>query len=207
MTFFLGPRGLGLLVALCCFRASAADTPTLEETAIKLDGIVESIKKEAVNFNQEAQDIERSVLYPERTRTSIYVSNNISQLLLHSVTLTINDGQPVRHDYSERSARALLLSDGLHRVLLTNLEPGTHRIRAEFRGRFADDKKTEPTVTARFEGEFEKTRRPAELELRIARNSRISRPQMGLVIWKPASAAEMAEAESRSSGQKRRTPR
>jgi hypothetical protein len=207
MTFSIGPRGLGLLVALCTGLAHAAEAPTLEETAIKLDGIIESIKKQAVNFNQEAQDIERAALYPDRTRVSVYLSNNISQLLLHNVTITLNDGQPVRYDFGDRSARALLLSDGLHRTLLTNLEPGKHRIRAEIRGRFADDNKKEPTVSARFEGEFEKTRRPAELELRIARNSRLSKPQIGLVVWTPATAEERAEAESRAKSQKRRTPR
>lgn len=206
MTSALGPRGLGFLAVLFSFSAQAASTPTLEETTVKLDGLIESIKDEAVEFNREAQDIERTVLYPERTRTSIYVSNRISQLVLHHITISIDGGQPVRHDFSEASAKALLISDGFYRVLMTNLEPGPHRIKADIRGRFADDAPEDPAVVASFEQEFEKTRRPAELELRVARNTRISRAQIGLVDWKVEGSEDLKPKPKRR-GQKRLTPK
>lgn len=210
MTFSFGPRGLGIFVALCCLSAQeavhSAEPPTPEETAIKLDGIIESLKKEAVDFNSEAQDIEQSVLYPLHSRVSVFISCKISQLLLQNVTITVDDNAPVRYDYSERSARALLLSEGLHRIALSNVEPGRHRIRAEFRGQFADADKNDPPVAGRFEAEFDKTRKPVDLELRIARNSRLAKPQMALVLWK-VGTPEPESKSSRSKSRRVRTPR
>lgn len=211
MTLLIRLFGLSMLVALCSLRAHAAQTPSAEDSSAKLDGIIESLKKEAVDFNREAQDIEQVVMYPDHSRVSIYISCKVSRLLLQNVTLIIDDGKPVRYDYSERSAKALLLSDGLHRVLLTNVAPGSHRIRAEFRGQFADADAGDAPVIGRFEETFDKTAKPLDLELRVARYTRLSQPKLALVVWKPQGAADAKLDETnpgpKSKGRKRRTPR
>lgn len=209
MTLLIRLFSLSMLVALCSLRAHAAQAPATEENSAKLDGIIESLKKEAVDFNREAQDIEQVVMYPDHSRLSVYISCDVSRLLLQNVTVIIDDGKPLRHDYSERSAKALLLSDGLHRVLLTNVPPGSHRIRAEFRGQFADADADDAPVTGRFEEIFEKTSKPMDLELRVARYTRLSPPKLSLVVWKPTGSEEVAEQKPgpKSKGRKRRTPR
>lgn len=208
MTLSLRLLGLSMVVAACSLTAAAATPPTVEETSIKLDGIIETLKKDAVEFNSEAQDIEQTVLYPAQTRTSVYVSCNVSKLLLQNVTVTIDEGKPVRYDYDDRAAKALLLSDGMHRILLTNVEPGSHRIRVEFRAQFADADAGDTPLTGRFEESFEKTRKPADLELSISRYTRLSKPKMSLVVWKKsAQTSETLDAARQSKGQKRRVPR
>lgn len=200
---------LGLVVCAHGLPAYGAAPTTVEATAQKLDGIIESLKKEAVDFNREAQDVEQAIVYPEHTRVAVYISCNVSQLLLQNVTVTVDDGKPVRYDYSERTAKALLLSDGLHRIVLTNLEPGAHKIVAEFRGQFADADAGDAPVTGRFEETFEKARKPMDLELRVARYTRISKPKMSLVVWKKAGdpVAAQPPPERSSKANKRRTPK
>jgi len=210
MTPLIRLFGLSMLVALCSLRAQAGQAPNADASSAKLDAIIETLKKEAVDFNREAQDIEQVVMYPDHSRLSLYVSCQVSRLLLQNVTVIIDDGSPVRYDYSERSAKALLLSDGLHRVLLANVAPGSHRVRAEFRGQFADADAGDAPVVGRFEETFDKTTKPLDLELRVARYTRLSPPKLSLTVWKPASAADADTEEKKSGpkskGRKRRTP-
>lgn len=197
MPFKSGPLGLCLIVAASSFAARAGQLPSADEASIKLDGIIQALKKEAVEFNREAQDIEQSVLYPDYNRVSIYTSVKISNLLVKSISVTLDDLQPVRYDYSDRDAKALLLSDGLHRIVFASLEPGPHRIRAEYRAQFADAGANDAPIAGTVEQVFDKTQKAAELELRISRDSRISKPKIALVTWRAvASAAEEADDET-----------
>lgn len=195
MIFLRAPAGLRarrLFFALAAgLTGMAQAAPTeLEKTASTLDGVIEALKKETVDFNVEAQELEQLVLHPAENRVHIYVSNNVSQLLLENVIVTVNEGKPVRHDYSDRTARALIISDGFQRLTTLDLPPGTHKVKAEFWGHFADADKDAKKVSAQFETSFEKAGQPLDLELRIARENRLARPRFALVSWTPKAAGE-----------------
>lgn len=195
------PAGLApifaLALALSSLSAGAGPLAGPDEASVKLDGIIQGLKNEAVEFNREAQNVEQDVLYPEHRRAVIYVSNKVSHLLIKEITITVNDGQPATHQYDDRSARALLVSEGFHRVATVNVAPGSHRIRAEFKAQFVDDEKDKGLVTGSLEEIFEKTQTAAAIELRISRLSRIASPKLSLVSWRPAdSAEELAEFHS-----------
>ncbi len=177
-------------IALLCAGAAQASEPPTDDAQLKLDAAIQGLKEEVISFNREATDIESSVLYPTHTRTDIYVGVQVAALLIKSIKVTIDDLPPQSYLFSDPEARALLNSEGLHRVVRVALEPGPHRLAAEYTAQFADAKPDAPLIGGRYEAIFDKYGREADLELRIARNSRVSDPEVRLREFKPAAPGE-----------------
>ena len=171
------------LLAAVNLPVSAAQLPQPDEQELKLDSAISVLKDEILQFSRDANLTEREVLYPPATRTSVYVSTRVNQLLIREISISLDDLAPVNYRYSEKEATALHNSEGLHRVILTNLEPGAHRIRAQFSGRYLDDSPQEPPVTGSYEGVFNKTAKEAFIELAFARPSRLRKPDIALKNW------------------------
>lgn len=171
------------LLAAVNLPVSAAQLPQPDEEELKLDSAIGALKDEILQFSRDANLTEREVLYPPATRTSVYVSTRVNQLLIREISISLDEQAPVNYRYSEKEATALHNSEGLHRVILTNLEPGAHRIRAQFSGRYQDDSPEEPPVTGSYEGVFNKTTKEAFIELAFARPSRLRKPDVSLKNW------------------------
>lgn len=185
----LNPRrtAAGILIvaaAGACGPATAEQTTLPDENAVKLDQSIQSLKDEVLQFNREAQTAEQDVLYPSQTRVSVFLGVRVSALLIKDISIAFDDGGPQKLSYTDNQAKSFLQNNGIHRMLLANLAPGSHRIRAEFSARFADDKPDAAPITGSYEAIFDKGYREAELELVLARSSRLSKPTLSLKQWR-----------------------
>lgn len=196
MTIARGRYGLRVLVAALLgygtlVQAQTAPVaPPPDPEQLKLDGAIQGLKDEILDFNREALAVENDVLYPLHTRASLYFGVRVGALLVKTLSIAVDDGTPLTYTYSDADARALLNSEGLHRVMRLSLEPGPHRISVDYTAQFADADADDAPISGHYEAIFDKRSRAAELELTLARGTRLSQPQMRLRDRKIAAADE-----------------
>lgn len=147
----------------------------LDAALVRQDQNIQKLKDEALSANRELLTLDEQLLYPDISRVSVFVAVKVGGFLLNEVVVKLDDGQEVRHRYTDSESKALL-RNGMHRVMRANVNPGAHRLRAEFSGRFIDAKPDEPPVTGSAETIFDKALEPIELVLPVTRNSRLDRP-------------------------------
>lgn len=174
--------------------AAAANAPPPDPEQLKLDGAIQGLKEEVLEFNRDALNVENDVLYPLHTRANVYFGVKVNALLVKTISVAVNDKPPVTYTYSDPEARALLNSEGLHRLMRVNLEPGAHRISVDYTAQFAEAKPEDPLVSGHYEAIFDKRSRTAELELMLTRSSRLEQPQMRLRDRKLAAVDEVVPA-------------
>ena len=68
-----------------------------------------------VRLNRDVQAIEQAMLYPDQSRTSIYVAVKVPGFLVDDLTVRINENEAITRAYSDSEARAFLKGDGWHR--------------------------------------------------------------------------------------------
>jgi hypothetical protein len=166
------PRLFCVLALLAAGSGTALAQATVkrpDDAAIQLDQSVQALKDELVQFNRDAQLAEDEFLYPPVSRVTVYVSNDYPGLLLDELRVVIDKNPPVTHRYDEYDSRALLADGALQRIFHGSANRGPHRITASFSGKLADG---EAPVTGTYEGVFDKTVDPAEIELRIRRGGK-----------------------------------
>lgn len=196
MSHVRGRPGLRVLAAVllgygALVQAQGAPVPPPPDAEqLKLDGAIQGLKDEILDFNREALAVENEILYPLHTRANIYFGVRVGALLMKSLSITVDDGEPRTYTYSDPEARALLSSEGLHRVMRVSLEPGPHRISVDYTAQFADADADDAPITGHYEAIFDKRSRAAELELTLARGTRLSQPQMRLRDRKVAAVDE-----------------
>ena len=182
----LRPLCVCALVGSIATGVHAMEPTAPDDGAITLDQTVQAIKDEAIQFNRDALLAEEAFLYPTQTRVSVYVSNRLPNVLLSDINLTIDDGAPVTYRYGERDSRALVEKGALQRLLITNLDRGTHRLRVSFNGHYVEgDDEPEP-LAGRFEAVFTKGLEASDVELQILRGSSRKEPAMKLKEWRAA---------------------
>lgn len=170
------------LTAASCYAAAAVAAPDEHASAIqRADLELQGLKDEAVRLNRDLQAIEQAMLYPDQTRTSLYVAVKVAGFLLDDLSVRINENEAVARTYSDSEARAFLKGDGWHRVLRLRLQPGTYRLQATFTGHFFDARPTDPPVTGKVETVFEKGLSDLDLLLPVARNTRLDKPGLSEV--------------------------
>ena len=155
--------------------AHAALSPPPDEAALKVDQGVQAIKGEAVSLNRDLLRLDEALMFPDITRVAVYVGVKIDGFILTEMAVTIDDGQEIRYRYSDSESRALL-KQGLHRLTRANVQPGPHRVHAEFAGHFIDAKPTDPPLRGSVNSVFNKDFSPQDLVLPVRRNSRLDRP-------------------------------
>lgn len=155
--------------------ALAAPAPPEARTA---DQTLQSLKDETLLIKRDLLAVERTLLFPDQSRMSLYVAVKVSGFLLDRVSVRIDEREPVVRDYSDSEARAFLSGDGWHRLLRERLEPGTHRLQAEFSGHFYDARPGDPPMTGRVQTIFEKGIADLDLVLPISRNTRLDKPSL-----------------------------
>ncbi|MES0872405.1 hypothetical protein [Sinimarinibacterium thermocellulolyticum] len=162
-----------LLVVLFPLHAAAADpAEDIAERAARLDQLVQALKDEVIELTVEAQSIENTVLVPEHLRVSVYLRVDVAGLLLEEVSVAIDDRAAEVHRFDDRDARAMLSEQAARRILRATVGEGAHRIRLQYRARFADDTEEDPPVTGSYEAIFDKHADDTDLEFTISRKSR-----------------------------------
>lgn len=155
---------------------AAGGTGAAEPAAdLALDQRLQDLKQQSLDLNRELLAAEQALLYPEQSRTSIYVAVKIAGFMLDRVSVRINEEEPVVHRYTDSESRALL-SDGWHRIVRRKLDPGSHRLQAEFTGHFFDARAGDKPVTGKMETVFEKGLAELDLVVPVARNTRLDKP-------------------------------
>ncbi|MBI3171862.1 MAG: hypothetical protein HYZ32_04620 [Hydrocarboniphaga effusa] len=157
--------------------AAAAAEPQTETLALTLDRDLQGLKQESLQLNRDLFNLEQILLYPDQSRTTLYVGVKVGGFLLDEISVRINENEPVVHTYTDSESRAFL-KDGWHRLQRLRLEPGAYRLRAEFRGHFFDARPTDPPVRGRLETLIEKGLSELDFLLPIARNTRLDRPAL-----------------------------
>ncbi|MEK6805501.1 MAG: hypothetical protein AABY95_02485 [Pseudomonadota bacterium] len=203
-------KRLTLLLLAMGFAAAvdAAVPAPPDEKALKLDQTIQGVKYEALLLTRDLFDLEDSILFPQETRTNIFTSVTVPGFLISRMTVSVDGGNPVVYAYSESESKALL-KDGFHRISHTNLDPGPHRIRADFIGKFYDAKPEEAPLTGNLETVFNKGLTELNLILPIARNSRLDKPGINEVarldatgrraargVWLPEAESVISQADT-----------
>lgn len=147
----------------------------------RADQELQGLKDEAIRLNRDVQAIEQGMLYPDQTRTSLYVAVKVAGFLLDEISVRINENEAVSRTYSDSEARAFLKGDGWHRLQRLPLQPGTYRLQATFTGHFFDARPTDPPVSGKVETVFEKGLSELDLLLPVARNTRLDKPGLSEV--------------------------
>lgn len=166
------------------FLAEAA-TPEAADDATTLDSQIQALKAEVLDLNQRGLDTEENFVYPETTRLDVYLGVRASGLLLNEFTVTIDDGKPVRQILTTNDAY-LVQRKGLKRFLRANVQPGAHRIKAEFVAHFADADPAAPLLRGRTEAVFEKTLKTSNLEFTVTQEGYLTTPVLKLRDWRAA---------------------
>lgn len=186
MAFRFPNRARASVLLACLPLLCAAAAGETGDTALAIDRELQALKSEVLDFNQRATSIESAFLYPDETRVAIYVGVKAPGLLIEDVVITVDDQPPTVRKFDVYESIALQRR-GLYRALRLNTQPGRHRIRVEFSGRYADAKPGSPALRGRHEALFEKTIRPSDLEVRIAVPEYGVPPVLSLHDWRPAS--------------------
>jgi len=158
----------------------------LDEEMLAIDQELQALKAEVLDVNQSALRTEAAFQYPDETRVSIYVGVQAPGLLVEDVVITVDDSPPTARKFDVVESIALQRR-GLYRALRLNTTPGSHRIRVEFSGRYADAKPGVPAMRSRYEGIFEKTLRPSDLEVLISISAYGKPATIRLRDWRPNS--------------------
>jgi hypothetical protein len=164
--------GAALSLALV---SGAAPARTPAASAQQIDRDLQALKDDTIALNRDLHAIEQALLYPDQSRTTLYISVKVGGFLIDEVSVRINENEPVTRSYTDSEARALL-KDGWHRLQRLRLEPGTYRLQAEFKGHFYDARPEDPPVTGRIQTVFEKGLSELDLVLPVSRQSRLDRP-------------------------------
>ena len=173
--------GAALFIAALTGAAAAATSPLAAPTPVQLDTGLQALKDETLRLNADLDGVEQSLLYPDESMTSLYVSVKVGGFVLDQITVRINEDEPIVHVYSDSEALALLKDDGWQRLLRKKLDPGTYRLQAEFTGHFFDARANEPPVKGKVETLFEKGLTDLDLVLPVSRNTRLDKPGLSEV--------------------------
>ena len=168
--FFRAPTAL---MALCLMPWSAglALSPPPDTAARALDQNVQRLKLEALSLGADVANLDKQIRCPVESCVNVYTTVRVSGFLLDEIEITVDDGDPSRYAFNGSESRAMLKS-GLHHSLRLNLEPGPHRLRARYSGRFADAAADEAPQTGVLERVFQKNYNELHLVLPVVRDGR-----------------------------------
>lgn len=147
----------GALAALLLLPASLALAATDRGQAAEQQRAVAMTQERAFDLLSARRGEAQSVAFPAETDVSIFIGINVPSFVLEEVTLFL-DGRQVTNKRYSRAEALLLHSDErrLDRVVRTNVEPGSHRVRLEFAGRLRDAEPDGTQLTGEIDLEFDK---------------------------------------------------
>ncbi|MGH8445984.1 MAG: hypothetical protein ACREVL_11995 [Solimonas sp.] len=164
-----------------------AATADLNEQAIKLDQTVQALKDEVLEFNSEAASVEVDALLPAYDRLNVYLSVKAGGLLLDEVSVSLDDRPAEVYHYDEFDSRAILGKNSLQRLMRVSAEPGPHKLRISFSGKYADAKAGEAPLTDVYETTIDKGSQAADVEFVVSKESRFGgKPKLTMKQWRAA---------------------
>ncbi len=177
-------RVCGILAAALLPIAALAATPrAADPAALDVDQSIQKLKEQSLDVIQQAQAVEQTFLYPDYNRVSLYVGVRIPGMLIKDISASIDDSAPVSYQYHE--AESVTLQDrGLHLLLRINAAPGRHHLKAQYTAQYSDARPSDPPFTGSYDGYFDKTQQPAELELGLQRQGYLTRPELIFHDWR-----------------------
>ena len=147
---------------------SLALSPKPDPSARALDQQIQQHKLSTLAMGADVQNLDKRLRCPVESCVSIYTTVRVSGFLLDEIEVTVDDGDSTRYAFNGSESRAMLKA-GLHHSLRVNLEPGPHRLRARYSGRFADAEPNDPPQSGQFEVVFEKGYNELHLVLPVVR--------------------------------------
>ena len=179
-------RACGLLAAaLLPIAALAAPPQAADPAALAVDQNIQKLKEQSLDVIQQAQAVEQNFLYPDFNRVSVYVGVAIAGMYIKDITVTVDGGNPVHHEYTTSESYALQ-ERGLHLVERLNAPAGRHHLQAQFTAQYSDARPSDPPFTGSYDGYFDKTQQPAELELQLRRSGYLTPPELKFRDWRAA---------------------
>ncbi|HZR35576.1 MAG TPA: hypothetical protein VFA75_09390 [Nevskia sp.] len=116
---------------------------------------------------------------------SLFVGNRDSALQLEEIRIIIDRAPQQRYRYSDREALALH-QDGLHRFLLSRLEPGAHHLRADFAARYTEAPPDHWRSAGTLERDFTVGAQPVYLQLELVAGGYLGKPELQFHALRPA---------------------
>lgn len=167
--------------------ALAATPQAVTQAAQDSDQNIQKLKEQSLQLIQEAQGVEQDFLYPGYNRLAVYVGVRITAMILRDITVSIDDGKPVTYEYPRsESVELQMLGNSLHRLIVMNAPTGRHKIHAQFTAQYAEARPSDPPFTGSYDGYFDKTDRPADIELSLQRQGYLTRPELKFYQWSAA---------------------
>lgn len=163
----------------------AAGQQPADPAAVDLDQKLQTLKVQSLDIIQQSEALEQGFLYPTDNRVFVYVSVTIPGMLIKDISASLDNGTPSSYQYRESESVALQ-ERGLHLLLRANAAPGRHRIHAQYTAQYSDSRPGDVPFTGTYDGYFEKTSQPAELELELRRQGYLTRPEIKFHDWKAA---------------------
>ncbi len=146
--------------------------PMLAAASAEQDGVIAELKAATL-------DLMKAQPAPGEAAGSltVYVGNKDQALLLDEIKVYIDDAPAQRYEFSDRESLALH-RDGLHRLALTTLAPGTHRFRADFAARFTDAPPDHGRAAGMLDRNITIEAQPAIIELELVSGGYIGKPEL-----------------------------
>lgn len=163
---------LGLLLALQAAPVSADADP------------LEALRADALALDQAS----KSLIVPVEARAdgfTVYIGSTAKNAWLREIWLGVDNKPLTRYAYSQQEAEALSAS-GLHPLLVSNLAPGRHRLRAQAAAARLNAGPSEARQRASIDLEFEKSAGPLLIELAWTEASFAGQPRLKLREWSAA---------------------
>ena len=146
--------------------------PMLAAASAEQDGVITGLKAATLDLMQ-AQPAPGEAA----GSLTVYVGNKDQALLLDEIKVYVDDSPPQRYEFSDRESLALH-RDGLHRLALTTLAPGTHRFRADFAARFTDAPPDHGRAAGMLDRSITIEAQPAIIELELVSGGYIGKPEL-----------------------------
>lgn len=105
----------------------------------KISENIQDIKKQVVKLNKDLRVMEETLLFPSKTRYTVFVSYASDLFFtLESIKLKIDGKLVATHLYSEKQREAMMRG-GVHKLFTTNISEGLHEVTALFMGKDVND--------------------------------------------------------------------
>ncbi len=144
-------------------------------------GALDALRVEALALDRES----RSLLSASDGRhdgLTVYIGATAKNVWLREVWLGIDNQSLTRYVYSQTEAEALS-ARGLHRLLVSDLAPGKHRLRAQAAAASFGAGPSDARQRAAIDVTFEKSAAPMEIELNWMEASFAGQPALKLREW------------------------
>jgi len=125
---------IGLLFLL--WANSCAAEGDAREQARNLDKQVQDFKQELLEISADLIRLEGKLLYPPKSRISVYLSLPTgSQIPLGAVKIKIDGKEKAIHKYTNLELKALQ-DGGVQRIYIGNIKPGRHMFEVDYSAKF-----------------------------------------------------------------------